>query len=151
MTNTSVLSCFKWKCSSVLVWMLTGCWQINLAPKTMKKLQCKHAGLVLCISTVWTQVTAGRDVLKQESCQVKPLRYRNSGVCLARRLSWLQCLSPLSADRSLGANQIGFGQSERHRKCEMVSDWVSEEGKDILAQQRGEMPTRRRAYAEAGQ
>lgn len=60
-------------------------------------------------------------------------------MCLARRLSWLRCLSPLSADRSPGANQIGFSW----RDSELVS-----EGEDILAQWRGEMPAHCREVAE---
>lgn len=68
-------------------------------------------------------------------------------MCLARRLSWLRCLSPLSADRSPGANQIGFRQRDTEREGEEL---VSE-GVDILAQWRGEMPTRCRGEAEEGQ
>lgn len=66
-------------------------------------------------------------------------------MCLAHRLSWLRCLSPLSADRSPGANQIGFRQRDTARERELVS-----EGEDILAQWRGEMPTHCRGESEEG-
>lgn len=77
-----------------------------------------HPSLRALISA---QVKAGCDELSEEGMpSEKPLGYKNSGVRLACRLSWLRCLSPLSASTGPGANQIGFSLREGERRRRWV-------------------------------
>lgn len=81
---------------------------------------------------------AGLDGSEGQGAKLKPSGYRNSGVCLAQRLSWLPCLSPLCRQKPRGKSD--WLQTEG-RRGESDGGVMLIEEEDILAQQRGEMPT----------
>lgn len=125
---------------------------MDILPAYLKRPRCANlncGGMILLSSAlsglISVQVKGGPDEISEKRMPNKAIRIQELGrVCLARRLSWLRCLSPLSADRGPGANQIGFTEREIERgiETEWVGEWGgghigTEEGWNANALQRG--------------